>query len=51
MSPATDLRPLHVAGHGLITGQPVTVEIERASAGHGIVFYVGDGLPIPARLE
>lgn len=47
----TETRPLHVAGHGLITGRPVTVEIERAQAGHGIVFYVQGDVPIPARLQ
>ncbi|MBX2861787.1 MAG: UDP-3-O-acyl-N-acetylglucosamine deacetylase [Vampirovibrio sp.] len=40
-----------VSGKGLITGLPVTVEIEAAPIGHGIVFYLDGELPIPARLE
>jgi UDP-3-O-[3-hydroxymyristoyl] N-acetylglucosamine deacetylase len=41
-----------VEGIGLITGKPVTVTLQRAEEGQGVVFYPDDWLstPIPARL-
>lgn len=50
MSLSSATSALQIAGKGLITGQPVTVDIERAEAGHGIVFYIDGVSPIPARL-
>lgn len=58
--PATEILPtnpktlksaLDVAGQGLITGLPVTVNIHPAPAGQGIVFLMEGETPIPARLE
>lgn len=39
---------LSVSGTGLITGQPVSVEIQQALPGSGIVFQLGD-VQIPAK--
>lgn len=47
----TELKPLHVSGTGLITGLPVEVEITRAPEGQGVMFDLGEGAVIPARLE
>lgn len=41
---------LTVSGAGLITGMPVTVTIAAAPAGHGIVFDLGEGALLPAKL-
>ena len=49
--PETLATPLTVSGTGLITGLPVTVGIEPALPGHGVVFYLEGDLPIPARFE
>lgn len=43
--------PIHVNGVGVITGQPVSVQISPAAPGEGIVFYIDGVSPIPARLE
>lgn len=45
------MEALKVNGVGLITGKPVQVEIQPASAGHGIVFYMEGTSPIPAVLD
>lgn len=50
MSAAT-AAPLTVSGVGVITGQPVRVRIAKAEPGHGIVFYLEGGVPVPARLS
>jgi UDP-3-O-[3-hydroxymyristoyl] N-acetylglucosamine deacetylase len=50
MSTKIAATPLQVSGIGLITGQPVEVEIQPAEPGHGIVFYMEGVSPIPARL-
>lgn len=42
---------LHIQGHGLITGLPVSVSIEPLPEGQGIIFDLGDNTLIPARLE
>jgi UDP-3-O-[3-hydroxymyristoyl] N-acetylglucosamine deacetylase len=51
MSSATGTQHLTVTGHGLITGESVTVEIDQGPAGQGIVFDFGEKGQIPARLE
>lgn len=49
--PTQTASPLKVSGIGLITGKPVSVEIQPAEPGHGIVFYMDGTSPIPARPE
>ncbi len=43
-------KSVQVSGNGLLTNLPVTLQIEHAPEGHGIVFW-RDGEAIPARLE
>lgn len=50
MTLLAESQSVQVSGNGLITNLPVTVSIESAPEGHGIVFW-RDGEPIPARLE
>lgn len=49
MNPAAT-QPLKLTGNGLITGLPVETLIESAPEGHGVVFYLGEEVAIPARL-
>jgi UDP-3-O-[3-hydroxymyristoyl] N-acetylglucosamine deacetylase len=47
----TATTPIVASGVGVITGKPVHVEILPAEPGHGIVFYIDGGSPIPACLD
>ncbi|MBY0405554.1 MAG: UDP-3-O-acyl-N-acetylglucosamine deacetylase, partial [Cyanobacteria bacterium] len=42
---------LTLEGHGLISGLPVKVSIQKSKPGEGICFQLEDGTVIPARLE